>query len=93
MGIVPKKNFSPLPASKYSKSTWRSIPQRHQANQDKRSLEGELVRPLEALGTLRSNTKLAAGKQWETHFLSNKEKEKWIKDYVERETAGAKKRV
>jgi hypothetical protein len=27
------------------------------------------------------------------HFLSNEEREKWIEDYDERETAGAKKRV
>jgi len=27
------------------------------------------------------------------HFLSNEEKEKWMEDYVERETAGARKRV
>jgi hypothetical protein len=27
------------------------------------------------------------------HFLSNEEEEKWIEDYVERETAGARKRV
>jgi hypothetical protein len=29
----------------------------------------------------------------ETHFLSNEETEKWNKDYVQRETAGARKRV
>jgi len=33
------------------------------------------------------------GKRRETHFLSNEEKEKWMEDYVERETAGARKRV
>jgi len=27
------------------------------------------------------------------HFLSNEVKEKWIEDYVERETAEARKRV
>jgi predicted N-acyltransferase len=37
--------------------------------------------------------KLAAEMQQATHFLSNEEKEKWIEDYVERETAGARKRV
>jgi hypothetical protein len=37
--------------------------------------------------------KLAAEKRQETHFLSNEEKEKWIEDFVERETAGARKRV
>jgi len=42
---------------------------------------------------LRSKKKLAAEKCRETHFLSNEEKEKCIEDYVERETAGATKRV
>jgi hypothetical protein len=37
--------------------------------------------------------KLAAEKWPETHFLINKEKVKWIKDYVDRETAGARKWV
>jgi hypothetical protein len=32
-----------------------------------------------------------AEKRREMHFLSNEEKEKWIEDYVERETAGARK--
>jgi len=31
-----------------------------------------------------------ADKRQETHFSSNEEKEKWIEDYVERETAVAK---
>jgi hypothetical protein len=42
---------------------------------------------------LRSKKKLAAMKREETHFLCNEEKEKWIEDYVERETTGARKRV
>jgi hypothetical protein len=42
---------------------------------------------------LRSKKKLAAEKRRETHFFSNQETEKWIEDYVERETAGARKRV
>ena len=42
---------------------------------------------------LRSKKKLAAGKQRETHFLSNEEKEKSIQDYVERETAVARMQV
>jgi len=33
------------------------------------------------------------GKWRETHFVNNKEKEKWIEDYVDRETAEARKRV
>jgi hypothetical protein len=27
------------------------------------------------------------------HFLSNEEKEKWIENYVERDNAGARKRI
>jgi hypothetical protein len=42
---------------------------------------------------LRSKKRLAAEKRRETHFLNNEEKEKWIEDFVERETAGAGKRV
>ena len=42
---------------------------------------------------MRSKKKLAAEKRRETHFLSNEGKEKWIEDYVERETAGARQRV
>ena len=34
-----------------------------------------------------------AAKRRETHFLSNEDQDKWIKDYVERETSGARKRV
>jgi hypothetical protein len=45
------------------------------------------------LHSLRSKKKLAAEQRCETNFLSNEEKEKWIEDYVERETAGARKRV
>jgi hypothetical protein len=41
---------------------------------------------------LRSKKKHAAEKQQETHFLSKEEKERWIEDYVQRETAGARKR-
>jgi hypothetical protein len=37
--------------------------------------------------------KLAAEKRLETHFLSNEEKEKWMEDFVERETAVGRKRV
>ena len=42
---------------------------------------------------LRSKQKLAAEKRQETNFFRNEEKEKWIKDFVERETAVARKRV
>jgi len=89
----PKKNFSPHPAGRYGKSTKRSTQRCHHANEGKSGLEGERVRALGALRSLRSKKKLAAEKRRETHLLSNEEIEKWIEDYVERETAGARKRV
>jgi len=90
---APNKNSSPLPAGRYGKSTKRSTQRRHHVNEGKSGLEAERVRALGALRSLRSKKKLAAEKRRETHFLSNEEKEKWIEDYVERETAGARKRV
>jgi len=45
------------------------------------------------LRSLISKKRLAAEKRRETHFLSNEEKEQWIEDFVERETAGARIRV
>jgi len=62
-------------------------------NEGKSGLEPERVQAVGALRSLKSKEKLAAEKPRETHFLSNEEKEKWIEDYIERETAGAKKRV
>jgi len=65
----------------------------HQANEGKSRLEVERVRVIWALHSLQSHKKFAAKKQRDTHFLSNEHKEKWIDDYVERETTGARKRV
>jgi len=90
---APKKNFSPLPAGRNRKSTKRSTQRRHQANEGKRGFEAERVRARGALRSLRSKKRLAAEKRRETHFLSNEEKEKWIEDFVQRETVGARKRV
>ena len=56
-------------------------------------MEADRVRALGALHSLRSKKQLAAEKKRETHVLSNEEKEQWIEDYVERETAVARKRV
>jgi hypothetical protein len=90
---APKKNVLPLPAGKYGKSTKRSTQRRHQVNEGTSSLEAERVRALGVLRSLRSKKKLAAVKRREMHFLRNEDKEKWIEDYIERETAGARKRV
>jgi len=48
---------------------------------------------LGALRSLQSKKKRSAEKRQETHILSNEAKEKWIDDYVERETTVARKRV
>jgi len=45
------------------------------------------------LRSMSSKMKPAAGKRRATHFLSNEEKEKWIQDYVQRETAVPRKQV
>jgi len=90
---APKKNLSPLPAGRFGKSTKQSTQWRHQANEGKSGLEADRVRALGALHSLRSKKQLAAEKKRETHVLSNEEKEQWIEDYVERETAVARKRV
>jgi hypothetical protein len=56
-------------------------------------LDAERDRVLGALRSLRSKKKLVAEKRPETHYLSNEEKEKWIEEFVERETTGVRKRV
>jgi len=90
---APKKNLSLLPAGKYGKSTKNATRQGHQANEGKSGFEAERIRALGGLCSLRSKKKLGAEKRQEMHFLSNAEKEKWIVDYVERETAVARTRV
>ena len=90
---VPKKNLSPLPAGKYGTSTECFPRRRHQANPGKSGLETERVWALGELRSSQSIQLIAAGKRPETPFLSNEEKETWIEDYVERETAVARKRV
>ena len=92
MVIAPKKNVSPLPACKYGKSTKRSTQRCHQANEGKRRLETARVRDLGALCSFRSKKNLAAEKCRETYFLSNGGKATWIENFVQRETAGARKR-
>jgi len=90
---APKKNLSPLPAGKYGKTTKHFTRRRHHVNTGKSGLEAERVRALGALRSLQSKKWLAAEKRQETQFLCNEEREKWIEDYVERETAVARKRV
>jgi len=90
---VPKRNFMPLPADRCGKSTKHSTQWCQQAKEGKSGVEAERIRALGALRSLSSKKKLAVEKRRETHFLNNEEKEKWIQDYLERETAGARKQV
>jgi len=60
-------------------------------NKCKSRLEADAVRDLVRLHSLRFKKKLAAEKLLERHFLSNEDKEKWIANYVERETTAARK--
>jgi len=55
--------------------------------------KAELVRARGALHSLWSKKKFAAEKGEKTHSLSNEHNEKWINDYVDRETAVARKRA
>jgi len=64
-----------------------------QAKTGESGFEAEPVRALGALRSLLSKKELAAGKHQQTHILSKEPKEKWIEDYVERETAVARKWV
>jgi len=88
-----KNYFSPLTAGGDDKSKQRSTQRHHQVNAGKRGMKPERLSALGALSSMRSKNMPAAEKGRETHFWSNEEIEKWIEDYVERETAGARKRV
>jgi len=62
-------------------------------NEGKTGLEAERDQALAALFSLRYKKKLGVEKRRETHGSSNEKKEKWIDDYVDRETAVARERV
>jgi len=85
-----KKTFSQLLAGRYRKSTKWSTELCHQGKDGKIGLEADRVWAHGTLPSLRSRKKITAEKQGETYFLSNEEKEQWIEDYVERETAVAR---
>jgi len=90
---APKNYFSPLPAARKGKSIHRSTQRRHQLDHGKSGFDADRVRALGALRSLRSKKSLAVEKRREMHFISNDVKVTWIEDLVERETAGARKRV
>jgi len=88
-----EKNLPPLLAGKHGKSTMRSTRRRHQANECKSGFETERVWAFGAVHSMRFKTKLAAKTRPEMQVSSIEEKEKRIKDWVQRETAGARQRV
>jgi len=90
---APRKNLSPLLAGKFSKLTLHPTRWRHQMNEGNSSLEIERVWTLGELCCLWSKKKLSAENRWETHFLSNQGKEKWIKDHVDRVIAEAREQI
>jgi len=90
---APKDDFWPLAARYYGKSTMPFTRRCHQANEGKSGRDTDKVGAFEALRSFRSKKQLVAKKGQDMHFISNAEKEKLIKDYVERETAQARKRV
>jgi hypothetical protein len=53
----------------------------------------ESVHALGVLLSMRYKKKLPVEKCRKTYLLDNQAQEKWIEDYVERETTGARKRV
>jgi len=59
-------------------------------NEGKSGLEAERVQALGELRSLQSKKKLFPEKRQDTHFLSNEDKQKWIQDYMDRETAVAR---
>jgi len=93
MVIAPDKYLSPLPAGRYGRTTKLSTRWRHRANEGQNDLEAERARALIAYCSLQSKEKLATEKRQETHLLSNKQKETWMRDYVDRKTTVVRKRV
>jgi len=90
---APNIMLSPIPAGQYGKSTKKSTWRRYQENKGKSGLEAEKVWASGALRRLPSKKNLSPEKWREMHFPSNEKKEKWIQDYVDRETAVERKRV
>jgi len=90
---APKMNSLPLPSGKCGQSTKQSTRRGHQADVAKSCSDAGWVHALGALRSLRSTKKLSWVKRREMLCLSNEEKEKWIHDYVDIETAVAPKWV
>jgi len=89
----PKMDLSPDPAGHYGKWTMKSTLQRHQVNKGKSGWKAAKVRELGEFHSLRKKIMPSTEEQWEMHCSSNEEKEEWIEDYVDRETAVARNPV
>jgi hypothetical protein len=85
-----KGNSSPILVSKYRKLTKQSTRQHLQVDEGKSGFAADRVWPLGALHSINFQMQLATGKRWETNWLSNQEKEKWIENFADRETGVAR---
>jgi len=82
-----------LPVGKYSELRKNSKQLCLHAKECNSGLEVERVRVLGALRSFGFKKKLEAEKRTEMHSLSNEGTEKWIEDYIGRETTVARKEV
>jgi len=90
---TPVKNLSPLLVGKYIEPTKQATRRCQQESLGESSLEQEMFRALGAVRSRSFKQRLSAENSWETNCFSHKEAEKWIEDYVDRETAVVRKRV
>jgi len=88
-----KTNLLPQPVGISSKLTNLSTRRHHLVNENKSCFNAEWVWTLGALRSIKFSTMLTAVKWWQMHVLSNKEKEKWIEGYVDRDPAVERQRV
>jgi len=88
-----KKYIRPLAAAIYSKLTKQSTWQYHQANAAKSGFKAEMVRALGTLHGLQSQMEVTVERRRKSHFSTIEQKENWIKDHVDSDTAVARQQV
>lgn len=88
-----KKNYSPLPAGKYGRSDNPATVKRHRTNAGKSGIESERIRAHNNLRALKCKKRKKAEGSEEIRDMDSDQRDKWIEDYVERETAAARKRA
>src|SRR6187551_3430319 len=90
---LPKKNYNPLPTGKFGRLDNPATLKRHRTNSGKSGVESERIRAHNSLHSLKYKKRRKAAESNEIRFMTKKEREKWIENYVERETATARKRA